>query len=51
VKVFAKAIHCLAKIGDELYVEALPKGVSGTYIVPIEEDLVFAWVGLNIYIY
>jgi hypothetical protein len=28
VKVFAKAIHCLAKIGDELYVEALPKGLS-----------------------
>ena len=25
--VFAKAIHCLSRIGDELYLEALPQGV------------------------
>lgn len=28
VKVFAKAIHCLAKIGEEIYLEALTKGLS-----------------------
>lgn len=26
--VFAKAIHCLSRIGDELYLEALSQGVS-----------------------
>lgn len=26
--VFGKAIQCLAKIGEELYIEALTKGVS-----------------------
>lgn len=25
--VFAKAIHCLSRIGDELYLEALSQGV------------------------
>ena len=25
---FGKTLHCLAKIGDELYVDALPNGVS-----------------------
>ena len=25
---FGKAIYCLAKIGEELYIEALPDGVS-----------------------
>lgn len=28
VLVFAKAIHCLSKIGNELYLEALSEGVS-----------------------
>jgi len=28
VKLFAKAIHCLSKIGCELYLEALSEGVS-----------------------
>jgi len=28
VLVFGRAIHSLSKIGDELYVEALEKGVS-----------------------
>lgn len=28
VSVFAKAIHCLSKIGNELYLEALSEGVS-----------------------
>ena len=26
--VFAKAIHCLAKIGEEIYLEPLNKGVN-----------------------
>ncbi|KAK2573899.1 Cell cycle checkpoint control protein RAD9B [Acropora cervicornis] len=28
VKLFAKAIHCLSRIGDELYLEALPQGLA-----------------------
>ncbi|EDO35859.1 predicted protein [Nematostella vectensis] len=28
VKSFAKAVHCLSKIGEELYLEALPDGIA-----------------------
>lgn len=28
VKLFARSIHCLAKIGDEIYIEPLKKGLS-----------------------
>ncbi|XP_031556937.1 cell cycle checkpoint control protein RAD9A-like isoform X2 [Actinia tenebrosa] len=28
LKLFAKAIHCLSKIGEELYLEALPDGLA-----------------------
>ena len=40
--VFAKAIHCLSRIGDELYLEALSQGVS-----KLQHDHVTATVPLN----
>lgn len=33
IAAFGKAIQCLAKIGNELYIEALRKGVSFSYLI------------------
>ena len=49
--VFGRSIHCLSKIGDELYIEALKDGVSAVVIFSAQDQLLPSWHSCLFYLW